>query len=85
MLRDHHVDLILCDFGMPGRTGSEFVVDARRDGLIDDGLGVVCISGHLPDVPDPSVFTHCLQKPVGLDALRALVDPLLQPTEVAPD
>jgi CheY-like chemotaxis protein len=67
-----HVDLVLSDIRMPGKTDGMQLANHLRNTRPE--LPVILTSGHAPKLPADAWF---LPKPYDLDALLALVDRLL--------
>ncbi|HEX5474852.1 MAG TPA: response regulator [Vicinamibacterales bacterium] len=66
LLREQHVDLVLTDYALPGRSGLWLLDCARREGLIRD-TPVLVVTAH----PEPAGLAgyEVIQKPFDLDEL----------------
>ena len=65
-------DLILCDAGLPDRSGYELLEDIAREGKTD--ARKVVMSGLPPGDDVPKVFDDFVEKPFSMDELTALIE-----------
>lgn len=86
---EHHFDLVLVDFLMPGMTGVELLRRIRKklpfvrsiivSGKIDEDVTEVEISRKLRETVEADLYLH---KPVSNDSLRESVRTLLESREI---
>jgi len=81
-MRDRPYDLVVTDYDMPGRTGTQMLCEARETGVLA-GAATLVVTAH----PSPDGLEHdqrLLPKPIDLAILLRQVDEILNCSSTAP-
>lgn len=76
LLSSQRFELILTDYALPGRTGTEMVSEARRSELLH-GAPVIVITAH-PTIDNPERL-EVIRKPLDVDVFLSRISELLLP------
>ncbi len=69
------VDILITDFNMPGMNGVELAKIAKQQ---NPGLPVIIMTGTPQDIPIDHLADEIVEKPFSIEALKKLLDKLLQ-------
>ena len=75
-LKEHHYDLVLTDYAMPGGTGTWMLQQASRDGRLERTPAIV-VTAH-PELVRPSTGFTVVGKPIDLDRFLEQVRRILK-------